>query len=158
MDIGREIPLAINEPAAPTGSQLFWANVTTTCQLTAVQILDDMVTVNFQQDEVPDDIPVPVLTWYFWARASMIVQIEMAMSEGAHLRDLSAATKVAQDLSQQLEWLETCRRPSAQEQNALRTLHANIIEALSMRPYHARLSDQTYGGIIVEPRRIQLAK
>lgn len=156
MEIQRPVPPPIDEgPEAPIGSIVFWRNATTTCQLTAVQILDDMVACNFQMDPVPNDIPVPILTWYFWARASVLVQAEHAMSEGAKMRDLAAATTIAQDLSKQLAWLNTCERPDAEEQNVLRVLHTQIVEALRLRPFYTLISDQTYGGNIVEPQRIQ---
>jgi hypothetical protein len=158
MQVNREIPAPIKEAHAPTGSQVFWRNVVTTCQLTAVQMMDDMVTINFQMDEIPDDIPVPVLTWYFWSRASILVQCEMAMSDGPMIRDLSRAAITAQDLKKQLDWLATCERASAcdpaGEVATLRKLHADVVEALTLRPFHPRITDQTYGGNVPEPKRI----
>ena len=155
MQIHREVPAPVQEQVEQHGSLQFWGNVVTTCQITAVQILDDMVAVNFQSDE-QDSIPVPVLTWYFWARASVLVQAEQAMSEGAHQRDLSATVQIAQDLAKQMTWLETAERLDGAEQNALRQLHGDITMALKARPFHRAISDQSYGGLIVEPNRIQL--
>lgn len=144
--------------AGPSAQQVFWANAVTTVQLTAVQILDDMVTVNFNTEGMRDDIPVPVLTWYFWQRASVLVQAEHQMSDVARARDMQQAVAVAGDLCEQLTWLETCERADAAEQNALHALHEQIVDALKQRPYYPSIRDQTYAGKVPEPQRIQLPK
>jgi hypothetical protein len=156
---GRDLPLPSSTIRQNTEAEAFWQQISATSQLTALQILDDMVSTNFTAKQ-QDDIPVPVLVWYFWQRCCNLVQVEKQMGAGVHRRHMQSAGQLAMELAQAIEWLATAHnsqtRVMAIERDGLQELHRDLVAALENRPYYVSMADQSYGGLLPAPKRIQL--
>lgn len=147
---------ATSPDAVELTSELYWRNAVTTTQLSAVQILDDMVAVNFGPEGNPAEVPLPILTWYIYKIACDLVMIETANSDGESTRGLKHANEAAQLLHDRMEWLKSKPFVDDESNEAGLALVSDMTIALEHRQYYRHLTDQTYNGKIIEPKRIQL--